>query len=198
MTPDREYLLNKHRAELDDWWAEQIRETEVEELDMPAETPDLPIPEAAIEELAEAIYLRHDAEPLVWDFEYPAVREEFIKTARLVVAATLPHLRSLQVETQVEYGRQLGRKEALDDVGRGLGCVLQTHETYVDIQMDAGLWRDIAATRDADRKLAVDDRSLQERQNLLRVPTHDIDGNRIPEWEREYIARDIGKGDPNG
>lgn len=35
---------------------------------------------------------------------------------------------------------------------------------------------------------AVPDLTPEHRQRLLRVPTHDADGNRIPEWEREYLS----------
>lgn len=37
-----------------------------------------------------------------------------------VLKAALPHLRSLQVETQVEVGRLLGRKEAAEEIAKSL------------------------------------------------------------------------------
>jgi hypothetical protein len=45
---------------------------------------------------------------------------EYRALAGAALSAALPHLRSLQVETQVEYGRALGRKEALDEAAAAI------------------------------------------------------------------------------
>jgi hypothetical protein len=94
-------------------------------------TPDLPIPEEAVRDAAKAIketpwkrtsyWVDEDdcpveaGDPRAVRMDY-SVSEDYEAEAHAALSATLPHLRSLQVETQVEYGRALGRKEAAEEI----------------------------------------------------------------------------------
>jgi hypothetical protein len=85
-------------------------------------TPDLPIPEAAREAAVEAFRTHWDDSLLV---ETCACEQQFGTTPDLeahivdaIVEAALPHLRSLQVETQVRAGVLLGKAEALEEIRR--------------------------------------------------------------------------------
>ena len=87
-------------------------------------TPDLPIPEEAREAIAEEMFVHRSMpnprDPFVAHCgcgeTFGTAVERQKHAADAVLAAALPHLRSLQVETQVEYGRALGRKEAAEEI----------------------------------------------------------------------------------
>lgn len=96
------------------------------------ESPDLPIPELARRRATEALAVHFGCSGEALDLAYCACGESF-KNAALrqwhvadrALAAALPHLRSLQVETQVAFGRALGRAEAteiLEDLIDRNGC----------------------------------------------------------------------------
>lgn len=81
-------------------------------------TPDLPIPEDLVTDelvkLADRAYWDKFNEAGVFELQDGDLEAEVAMRAAL--EAVLPHLRSLQVETQVEYGRALGRKEAAEEI----------------------------------------------------------------------------------
>jgi hypothetical protein len=39
-----------------------------------------------------------------------------------------------------------------------------------------------------------DELTVEERRALMEVPTHTVDGVRLAEWEREFLARQLMKG----
>jgi hypothetical protein len=75
------------------------------------ESPDLPIPAEALEAAAAELYGSYGGGHRYQDAE-PGVQAYWRDQASLILAAALPHLRSLQVETQVRAGRLLGLEEA--------------------------------------------------------------------------------------
>lgn len=77
-------------------------------------TPDLPIPEEALEAAAKAMYHFVEGEHAPW--LRSGVTVYYRDEARAALAAALPHLRSLQVETQVRAGYAIGRKDATDEI----------------------------------------------------------------------------------
>ena len=38
-----------------------------------------------------------------------------------------------------------------------------------------------------------DELTPEELRALLRIPTHSVDGVRLPEWEREFLARQAAR-----
>lgn len=146
-------------------------------------TPDLPIPEAAIE-AAEQAMRGHDC--------HPVVNANTPHLARVALAAALPHLRSLQVETQVEYGRALGRKEAAEEIAQALDacvddnpieegyvdddCVLVRRAAYLDA---AGIARDM----------------LRQPQNATSEPRTDLPvGPSHPQDSKTWRERNLRNG----
>lgn len=124
---DREGLLRRHRVELDEWWAQMIADEEsgnLERLNPSVESPDLPIPAEALEAAAAELYGSYGGGHRYQDAA-PGVQAYWRDQASLVLAAALPHLRSLQVETQVAFGRALGRKEAAEEIATRLDRIVE-------------------------------------------------------------------------
>lgn len=76
-------------------------------------TPELPIPEEARDAVARVLWDEvYGEDERTFDQLDSTEQEELSWTANAALAAALPHLRSLQVETQVRAGRLLGLEEA--------------------------------------------------------------------------------------
>lgn len=112
-------------------------------------TPDLPIPEEAVEAVARHVYFAKRG--VHWNFIWAdeAKRAQAQQEAREAAVAALgdalPHLRSLQVETQVRIGRELGRAEAWEEIADAvsLGEDWQVEDpriSYVDVQVDKDMY----------------------------------------------------------
>lgn len=95
------------------------------------ESPDLPIPAETLESAAEAILGvgRRWVSDVVWDMA--------VKDAAKAIRAALPHLRSLQVETQLEFGRALGRREATEEAERAVLAIRDAPKTLGEVMADS-------------------------------------------------------------
>ena len=88
-------------------------------------TPDLPIPEAARTAANDSLAYANLVDTSDGALDYEGSAADLVD---IILSAAWPHLRSLQVETQVEVGRLLGRKEALEDFAARCGRRAQLAE----------------------------------------------------------------------
>lgn len=102
------------------------------------ESPDLPIPAEAIEAMCDLSYLGKQ------------ITESH---AKYLLAAALPHLRSLQVETQIEFGRALGRREALEEAERAVLAVRDAEMSLSEV-MATSMNHELTKAAKAVRALA--------------------------------------------
>jgi hypothetical protein len=140
-------------------------------------TPDLPIPEAAraavAEKLYEEFYPADEREAGVFGGER---FDDCERIADLVLSTALPHLRSLQVETQLEYGRAIGRREAAEEIAAKSLRRAQLAERVPE-PMRSGVREGMIVTWLAAQKLALEvaEPTSEPRTELPVGPSHPKD-----------------------